>query len=232
LLIFAGIESYLLVDTMSSNNVQRRWKTLLHKVGYLRLEVEDKKEILQGAESEFNNVYSDMARRHPDPDDPDSLPKESNSSAELQVEINDMRQPPLQDELPPPQDPDSFEEVKSNDSLGEQEDFKKIWKLIAAKTHPDISKDLDLIDTYKRALDAWNNGRYEVLLDIVSELSIKMPQPSEGMLTALEARAAVLQDELKKFEGSVLWDWMHAPVDKKDVIVEQLLKFRRKRRKK
>jgi hypothetical protein len=59
-----------------------------------------------------------------------------------------------------------------------------------------------------------------------------MPQPTEGMLVALETRAAVLQDELKKFEGSVLWDWMHAPVDKKDVIVEQLLKFRRKRRKK
>ena len=195
--------------------------------------MEDKKEVLQEAESVFNDSYVEMARRYPDPDDPDCQPKpKPNNSSEVQTEVRNVSQSPLQDESLPLQDPQSFEEVKSSDSLGEQEDFKKIWKLIAAKTHPDISKDSDLIDTYKRALDAWNNGRYEVLLDIASELSIKMPQPTEGMLNALESRAVVLQDELKKFEGSVLWDWMNAPVDKKDVIVEQLLKFRRKRRKK
>lgn len=207
---------------MAKSNHTRRWKTLVHKVEYLRLEIEEKKDVLVSVEEEFNRQYHQRLKElepQLENDKEQNLCKEISINDSPQVEVKEEKNTA---DIPP------FDDVESSNVKGDQEDFKKIWKLIAAKTHPDkTGGDEELTTLYQQAQAAWQNGDYEVLIDIASQLSIKPPTPNDNMITVMQNRAESLQDELKKFESSILWDWSQASEEKKRVIIDHLIRFRK-----
>ena len=103
-----------------SNNKQRKKKSLKLKVAHLKLEVEERKEELDSYSEEFiktMNKISDLM------------------SAEIPQE--DLIQPTIIDKTT---DNEEFQPVDDG-KADLPEDIKKIWKKIAAITHPDKTKD-------------------------------------------------------------------------------------------
>lgn len=212
------------------NFFDKKTKLLLHKLGYLRLEIETKKLELQEHESEFAKRYQEKE----DPEDgtqeeprqaqreegPSEQPVEKDDSTEksndsFSSEKNEAQEPPV----------DSFQSPDTSD------DIKKIWKQIAVKTHPDrTGNDADLTEIYKRSLSAYNNANYEELIEIALQLFIKIEFLSEATIELLESRAKTLEKNLDEIKNNVLWSWAEAPEEKKAVIENMLRRHRKKKK--
>lgn len=209
------------------SSLQKKWTALLHKISYLRFELDEKQEKIACYEKEltqkFNSVASeDDHKAHFNEKNKDLIEKEKTIKEETElrdsVDVNSTPEPSGDGELV---------ESCENDSTILNESFKKLWKQIALKTHPDVSGgDLGL---YRRAQEAWNEGRLETLLDIAAELSITVPEPTEDMIKTLEKRVCSIEEEIQKIESNTLWVWGTAEDEKRDVIVNEILKFRRKK---
>lgn len=198
------------------SSLQKKWTALLHKISYLRFELDDMQEKIEVYEKEltkkFNNVASDDDHRE--------------RAKEQEKNINDQ----MQQKADSSNGEENLVDSSNTDSASLNESFKKVWKQIALKTHPDIAGNKpEIVEKYKQALEAWNAGKLEVILDIAAELSIAIPDPTDGMIKTLEERADKIQDEIKKIESNTLWAWGNAEEAKKEVIVNEILKFRRKR---
>jgi len=208
------------------NNLEKKWKGLLHKVGYLKVELEDRKEKLSKFESEMGGKLYEKA--------PDLSPIPAPTHESDDSQKNDEKKE--EQEI----DGDNEEQIKDEEDTTEAdivqpevltvEVFKKLWKQIALKTHPDKNGgDPELTEAYKTALEAWNKGEIETLIDVAAELNIKIQDPSPEMMDALEKRAFQMEEEIKKHESNMLWAWGHAAEDKQSLIVDELLRYKRKK---
>ena len=210
------------------SNLEKKWKGLLHKVGYLKVELEDRKEKLSKFESEMGDKLYEKA---PDlspvpPPTPTQEPEGSQENEEKkeEQEINGDNEEQIKDEGDA-----AGAEVEQPEALT-VEAFKKLWKQIALKTHPDRNGgDPELTEAYKTALEAWNKGEIETLIDVAVDLNIKIQDPSPEMMEALEKRASQMEEEIRKHESNVLWAWGHAAEDKQSLIVDELLRYKRKK---
>jgi hypothetical protein len=212
---------------------KKRWLSSVHQVTHLRLEVEDRTDLMGEHKAEFEKLVSeelgsDYIPNTPEPtNDPIStelIPygdrnKETNHSEESKEE------PPTAN--PPPQ----MEEDSSEDA--ESESLKKLWKAIALATHPDRNpNNQHYHDLYKRAHQAYQSKSYEVLLEIAVELNISLPDPDEAMVKALGLRKTSLESKLRDIDTMVLWMWINADdAKKKDLIRAAAAVYRGKRRK-
>jgi len=186
---------------------KRRLKSLSLKVEHLRLELEEREEALRKFESEF---MSELSR----------------------IETEDLEAP-----VPPPAPPDVVSippaEVEAKGAPEQPEDVKKLWRMIAAATHPDrTGGDPEMTDLYKSALEAMNTGAIDELHRIASRLGIDTPETSEASLAALEALSKKLEAAISDSESSVLWMWGKTDPAKRTGIIDVYLGSRRKRRKK
>lgn len=202
-----------------SQSLERKLQLLLHKIGYLNLELEEQKEKLESHEKEFNkgyvedsNVSNEATPGNESSDDSSDTPNDSDVTASEEI---------------------SDEEKLDDPDVKQPEEFRRIWKSIAVKTHPDkTGNDAELTALYKRASLAYDEKRYEVLIEIASRLSIKIENPSEQLLKILEDRIHTLEKDLKKINDSVLWSWASATPDKKRAIEEALRSYRKYKKKK
>jgi hypothetical protein len=179
-----------------SNNKQRKKKSLKLKVAHLKLEVEERKEELDSYSEEFirtMNKISDLISA--------AIPQE------------DLNQPTIIDKTT---DNEEFQPVDDG-KPDLPEDIKKIWKKIAAITHPDKTKDNpELTEIYKKAVGAWERKDSEELLLIALELDIEIPEmPEEVVVKNLESVAQNLQKKVSEIENSVLLQWGRADFDLK-----------------
>lgn len=209
-------------------SLEKKWKGLLHKVGYLKSELDERKEKLSKFESEIDGKIQEK--------DPDvSAPRDPAEAPEAEKKVSADAVDALEDG--PGEKHESTDQQQDKDEVEQPpqarkiEAFKKIWKQIALLTHPDRNGgDADLTKSYMSALKAWNDGEVEALLDVAADLSIKIQDPSQEMIDALEDRATQIEDEIKKHESNMLWAWGHAPQDKQTLIVDELLRYKRKKR--
>lgn len=219
--------------------LDRKFQILLHKVGYLRLEVEDSKDIMTEHEKEFNaRCYSDILEENDEEEssEEEKQEKDQNESTHERDEenlsdIDDQKKE--NDNKNEPED-EKKEEVESSSQKDKAPpEIKKIWKLIAVKTHPDkTNNDVEMAKLYKKSLSALEEGRYEEILEIASMLSIKIENPSEELISALEKRVEQLELDLKKIKENVIWTWASADDQKKEAIQNALKDYRRKNKKK
>lgn len=193
---------------------KRKKKSLKLKVEHLKLELEDRQEETAKLEKEFLEILAGLAVE----------------------EIPHATQQPLphQVHVVPPADPEASSEVPPADFPQEHpEEFKKVWKQVAAATHPDKTNgDPDKTLLYKRASSAWNSGNYAELMAVAMELGMDVLEDSEAGLQVLENAAVDLEKQINAMESSVLWEWKKAPADKKDRILDLYLGSKGKKRKK
>lgn len=206
----------------------RKWKSLLHRVEYLRLEVEERRDQMREWESELTREIAEIdppevvvGESGVEPGtsvgslDPDSPGGEPEGSRDESQEGGAGR---VDEEVPPEADT-------------RPESARKLWKSIAAKTHPDrTGGDEELVVLYKRAARAWESGDLDVLLGIALELRLPVPDPDPEMIRVLEEKADSLNRELQGIEGTVLWAWGNANREKRKAIAGVVAQNRKARR--
>ena len=149
------------------------------------------------------------------------IPKEENLSVSRELTKREMREKKAAVEDPSvtfqEQQIDNDEEVNSH--------YKKLWKAIAKKTHPDVvGKDEELLALYKAAAKAWEKKNRGELLDVAAEVSIDVESPHRRLMSDAEARCLHYEEMIRKVKSSVAWQWRHAEEGKKKAIVDLILK--------
>jgi hypothetical protein len=199
----------------------RKWKSLLHKVEYLRLDLEDKEDAAKEIEAHFSARMSQISSEDGQiPTEAPSSEEKTKTSAEV---INRAREEAPRDSNDVP-DPGAREDCEDR-----PENMRKIWKSIAMVAHPDkTNNDPRLTDLYKRAARAWDDGKYEELISVALDLGVSTDEADDNAVTLLEARADKINRRIEAIEASVLWQWHKAPQDKKDAIVRLYLAHKRR----
>jgi hypothetical protein len=191
-------------------DIKRRWKSLSFKVEHLRLEVEEREEALKKFEEEFLSELSNLELEDLPGEEPKPL----------------IAQPTIVDATGLP------EEVAPADATAGPEEMKKLWKMIAAVSHPDKTKnDPKKTELYKRAAAAWKDKSYDELYRVALELGIDPPDASEESIAVLNGISADLETKLKESETSVMWMWGTTSPEKKQGIIDIYLRSRGKKRK-
>lgn len=205
--------------------LNRRWKSLIHKVEHLKIELEDHRDEVKEYEVDFTAALLDAERKlSPEPESTETstdivaVGPESPAESSHDTEEPDEEQRPAEEFPPEP-------EVERPESM------RKLWKAVASATHPDrTGGDPELTEIYKKASKAWTAGSYEDLFEAALEARVKLPDPEPELVEMLEKRSTVITAEISKIEQSVLWMWGRAPKEKKDAILQLFLAQRAMRR--
>jgi len=197
---------------------KRKRKSLKLKVEHLKLELEDRKEETSKLEQQFLEELAKLEVEEIPHAPQKPLPTEPQHAVNV-INEEEHKEP---------------EEIKVPDEPSERpEEFRKMWKQIAAVTHPDrTNNDPEKTELYKRAAEAWSKGNYADLVSVALDLGITPPEDSELGLQVLEETAVDLEKKIKETEESVLWMWAKAPAEKKSKIIDLYLGSRGKKRKK
>ena len=204
----------------------KRWKMLVRKLEYLRLELDETKESYEKYEAEFAQQVQKIEQ-------PESVEvavpaKPEETSKEVTVRVPD--EVIYEDEKKQEQPDVPMDDLREDDR---PEPLRKLWKLIAAKTHPDVTKgNYELTELYKTANEAWRKLEIEILLDVAAELKIDVPDPDPKLVKMLQERCSKLEDEIKKMTQSPLWEWGNADEEFRDMMIQGVISRRAERRKK
>ena len=187
---------------------KRKWKSLTLKVEHLRLEIEDREEVMDDITRQFMDELSQVADGTEEPPAPPA-PPQPNVIMEDRTEGDPTSQP----DLPTREDPEIPDEIKA------------LWKKIAVATHPDkTGGDPEKSELYRRAASAMADGSIDEIVAVAVELGMDLPEASTAAVTRLEKVAGDLEGRLKNIENSVLWQWASAPQKKRDVILAAYMK--------
>ena len=97
------------------------------------------------------------------------------------------------------------------------EELKKLFRRIAAETHPDKVAASGFSDKevskkgriFKKAREAFNNNNWFVLHSIAIDLDIKMPKPSEQQIQWIEEDIAQVRQKIGNIQNLTAWHWYH-----------------------
>jgi hypothetical protein len=194
-------------------NSKRKWKSISLKVQHLQLELEEREELLRQYEEEFLRKLTEaLVEEVVQPENKpvaSAPPPVNNPNIDQQVED-------IMDAPPPADGP---------------EEMKQLWRSIAIATHPDKTQgDEHKAELYKRAGEAWRNGRYNELYKIALELDIEPPD-TDVTYTVLEEITVDLEKKISEKEKSILWEWGRAKDDQRSKIMDLYLASKGKKRK-
>lgn len=194
-------------------DLKRRRKSISLKIEHLRLELEEREEAIRAFEKEFLEALSALETEDLDPE----------KAQPLVGNVNVVDRSGLPEEV----------EADVPDMSDRPEEAKKLWRQIAAATHPDkTGNDPEATELYKRANEAWLTASYDEIYRIAARLGFDLPEESESSVTALESISTDLEKKLKQTEESVLWMWGTTNPEKKQGILDIYLRSRGKKRKK
>tara|TARA_R110000772_G_scaffold155233_2_gene266300 strand:+ start:1507 stop:2703 length:1197 start_codon:yes stop_codon:yes gene_type:complete len=132
-------------------------------------------------------------------------------------------------------------ESKNIENLAEEEDkevespnrdplFKKLFRKIVVKCHPDrmeaglsIKKQAEYIDLYDQANKANDNDNMALLVTVAIKLEIELPEEYENHIDKISEERDNLAKEIENIQDSIAWIWYHADEDKKDSMLDQYI---------
>lgn len=191
----------------------------------MKLEVEERDEIIKGYESDFLKALSKFEI------DQKEAQQEDEASEKPRHVVVRSEEPDLQDGGGQQENESEKNDdvISVEDGISRPEWMKKLWKSIALITHPDrTGNDPHMTELYKRASEAWRSGSADVMLEIAAELRLDVPDTDESMLEVLKIRAKDLSKKIAEIESSVLWAWGSAPDDKKEAILHMYVQSRKR----
>lgn len=108
-----------------------------------------------------------------------------------------------------------------SDKPTQPEELKKLWKKIAAVTHPDkTGNNQRLTSLYRRAAEAIKASSAHELVQIAIELKLKSPElNNEITLSTLAESKSNLSKKLFDLENCVLIKWGRAQTDEEKKII-------------
>lgn len=198
---------------------KRKWKSLTYKVEHLRLEVEDREETIKELEAQFTKELAGLVEGSPYGEPIVAVSTDTLDAGPANVNVVDPG------ELPP-----NVEPAKKVEDL--PDDIKKLWKTIAAMTHPDkTGNDPEMTKLYLAASKAVDDGSIDEIIRVAMELDIEIPEASTAAVAKLETIAKDLQEKISHFEYSVLWQWGNANPEIKQKIMESYIAMRNLKKK-
>jgi len=140
-------------------------------------------------------------------------------------------------DLIPGETPEEFEERQANEDREEQkpiksDELKKVFRKIAAKTHPDKLATSQLsarektkrIKMFKKAKDAFNNYNWYTLHQIALELGIELPEPSSDQIMWLEEDIKRVGTEISQLQNLTAWHWYQGGEGAKNAAIRHYFK--------
>jgi hypothetical protein len=206
---------------------KKAWRLILRKLDYLRLEVESRQQALKEVEADFEKRISEIDPTFSIHEDP---PSPVGSTGEVGIVPNvktDLPPPPLQGD----EDPVEIPDVESKDPAELSQSFKRLWKLIAARTHPDATdNDEELLEVYKSAAKAFEDGNSVGLIEAAAQITLTPKQIDDDVVQAARDRIQELSKQLDKLEKNSLMEWSAASKKVQDAFVEGILNIRKQRK--
>lgn len=189
----------------------RKYQKLLKEVVYLRSELEYQEEVLKEAHLDFDSFYREWCAKNEI--DIDSLNKEH--SKRVREIIPDKKQNfSDKDELIP---------TEKIDIKRKANKLSKLYKKLARELHPDKEEGNE--EKFARISDAYNNGRWSVLLEAASDLGMQ-PDNFEDIFPLMREEIKELKQKIANNETTYSWKLFECE-DNKDCmenIVKQFLK--------
>lgn len=169
-------------------SISANFKKILRDYNYLYESLNDVKEISSIAEGEFRQAMIDSG-------DKEALqaliPNESQ-----QTKLNEIK-----------------EEEKEKEPIHNDIDFKKLFRKIVIKCHPDKNKDATekqlefLKECYENATLANNVYDWGLLLRVASQLDVDLSDIDEKQIQNIKLKNEELQKEIQKYESSMAYQW-------------------------
>jgi hypothetical protein len=163
-------------------------KKLIRDYNYLNETLDDVKEISSVAEGEFRNAMLES-----DPEAVEALmPK-----PKIDIEIKE-------------EDIEIIEEVNNNHN---DPKFKKLFRKIAVKCHPDKLRDINSSETkflkkvYEDLNDANSKHDWGMLLKLAMELDIEFDELGEDEISNISENISIIKGDIARYENSMAYSW-------------------------
>jgi hypothetical protein len=198
-------------------NNKRKIELLILKNYSLKKELSMCKDILKEAEKEFSKIYNKMFF-------PDGKQNTVNKNS---TEIKKSSNSPTIE----PEKKDYDEQIKKVIRKKKDETFKKLFKSIALKAHPDRLENVSDFEKgqkeriFKKSLAAIEAEDLLTLLEMARRLNIEPPQLEKRHIDKVNKEINEIKKELKLIKSTYLWVWHNSEnEDEKERILNELLR--------
>jgi hypothetical protein len=160
-------------------------KKLIRDYNYLKETLDDVKEISSLAEGEFRSALLES--------DPDAMEALRPKSPEINIEIEEIEAPIVE----------NHNDVK----------FKKLFRKIAVKCHPDklnnqAGEDIEFLKKAYEDLNLANeNHDWGMLLKLAMELNVEFNELEESEISNIKENIEKLQGQIQTYESSMAYAW-------------------------
>ena len=123
------------------------------------------------------------------------------------------------------------EDIEEKESPNRDPLFKKLFRKIVVKCHPDrMSDDLSIkqqaeyIDLYDQANKANDADNMALLITVAIKLEIELSEEYYEHVHKIEEESKLIEKEIEGIQGSIAWQWYHAEEETKDLMLDQYIK--------
>lgn len=127
------------------------------------------------------------------------------------------------------------EESEEKESPNRDPLFKKLFRKIVIKCHPDrmdpdlsIKQQAEYIDLYDQANKANDDDNMALLITVAIKLEIELSEEYYEHVHKIEEESQRIEKEIEGIQGSIAWQWYHAEDEKKDLMLDQYIKHMEK----
>lgn len=212
-------------------SISKTWRKLMRRLVYLRAEAMDIVEEFEAAVKEIeaqtnvnptSNEGVEQNSIEPAVEETTQT-SEENLSTSREITKRETREKKSVSDAEAPAGAFQEQQIDNDDEVNSH--YKRLWKAIAKKTHPDVAgEDEELLTLYKAAAKAWEKKNRGELLDVAAEVAIDIESPHRRLMSDAEGRCLHYEEMIRKVKSSIAWQWRHAEEGKKKAIVDLILK--------
>ena len=92
---------------------------------------------------------------------------------------------------------------ENNKTSTKNKDMKKLYRKIAEKTHPDKIDDKEMLEVFRTAASAYNNGDIATILEIAGNLNIELLELSKESIELLENNVKNITKEIDTMKNEI-----------------------------
>jgi hypothetical protein len=188
--------------SLKSRNQKRKIRSLKSQLSFYRSTLVDMAEIMSEYENEWardEKIILDKLLQDTNHNDIEK----SQSALQNTKKIVDFTMPPTEENLDSNIE-ENIEEKPTPDWA------KKLYRKIARRTHPDITKenhDNESSRIFQEAVTIMERKSYDSLIDLALDLNIDVDIDSPIIIKKLSERIKITKDKISKMEASLPWVW-------------------------
>lgn len=119
----------------------------------------------------------------------------------------------------------TIEEDNDSQLKCQNKDIKKLYRKIVELTHPDKAEDQE--DIFREATRAYKEENLAMLLEIASELRIKIDELSDQSMKLVQKNIQDLETKVEELKQSTAWAWHNCKSsEEKDMLARMILSYK------